>query len=234
MLRERLAVDQNNQLLPVRDTDQQPSNPVIRLLANLVSYVFHPLFIPIYLIWFLMFAEPQLFAGFDPRERLLVLIRFFIMYSFFPLVTVLLAKALGFLSSVHLRTQKERIIPYMACGIYYFWMSYVLRHQPEFAREVVLLAMSIFVAASIGLIVNIYMKVSMHAMAIGIMIGFVTMLSLQTAGFTLYMSAALLIGGIVCTARMIVSDHFPREIYIGLLTGIVSLLVSIWADGILP
>ena len=80
-------------------------------------------------------------------------------------MTVLLAKALGFLQSVHLKTQKERIIPYIACGIYYFWMWYVLRNQPQFSREVVILSMAIWIAASLGLLANIYMKVSMHAIS---------------------------------------------------------------------
>ena len=78
------------------------------------------------------------------------------MYSFFPLVTVLLAKGLGFLDSIYLKTQKERIIPYIACGVYYFWMAYVLRNQPEFSKEVVQLSMAIFIASSLGLLVNIY------------------------------------------------------------------------------
>jgi len=234
MLRERLAVEEQNQLLPVRDDAHRPRNTAIRLIATVLSYIFHPLFIPVYLCWFLMKAVPQLFAGFAPQEKVIVLVRFFVIYSFFPLVTVLLAKGLGFLKSIHLKTQKERIIPYMACGIYYFWMSYVLRHQPQFAPQIIQLAMAIFIASSLGLIANIYMKVSMHAMSMGILVAFVGMIAAQDAGFTMYMSLAFLVAGSVCTARMIVSDHFPGEIYMGLLVGVASMLLAVWADGILP
>jgi len=233
-MRERLAVDGENGLMEIRDTSHQPRNPVIRVFASLLSYVLHPLFIPVYLIWFLMHAQPQLFASFSEKSRMLVLVRFFVIYSFFPLVTILLAKGLGFLSSIHLRTQKERIIPYIACGIYFFWMAYVLRHQPEFAPQVEQLAIAIFIASSLGLIANIYMKVSMHGMSLGVALTFVTILSLQSTGFTVYLSAALLVTGLVCTARMIVSDHTPKEIYTGLLTGMASMLLAVWADGILP
>ena len=58
---------------------------------------------------------------------------FFVIYSLFPLVTVLLAKGLGFIDSVYLKTQRDRIIPYIACEIYYFWIAYVLRHQAEYS-----------------------------------------------------------------------------------------------------
>ena len=118
----RLIVDQSSQLQEFRETGYQPQSIIIRLIAKVISYIFHPLFVPVYIAWFLITVQPYLFASFTPAEKLLTIIRFFIMYSFFPLVTVLLAKALGFLDSIYLKTQKERIIPYIACGVYYFWM----------------------------------------------------------------------------------------------------------------
>ena len=231
----RLMVDESRQLQEFRNTGYQSQNAATRLIAKLISYIFHPLFVPVYIAWFLITVQPYLFASFTPTEKLITIIRFFIMYSFFPLVTVLLAKGLGFLDSIFLKTQKERIIPYIACGVYYFWMCYVLRNQPQFSKEVVQLSMAIFIASSLGLLVNIYMKVSMHAISMGIMLVFMSLLSFTQAGsYTIYMSAAFLIAGLVCTARFIVSDHTQKEIYAGLLTGGVSLIIAIWADGILP
>lgn len=231
----RLVVDKTSQLQEFRETGYQPQNRAIRLLATLISYIFHPLFVPVYIAWFLISVQPYLFSSFTPAEKLITMLRFFIMYSFFPLVTVLLAKGLGFLNSIYLKTQKDRIIPYIACGIYYFWMCYVLRNQPEFSKEVVQLSMAIFIASSIGLLVNIYIKVSMHAISMGILIVFMSLLAFTQAGnYTTYMSVALLVAGIVCTARFIVSDHNPGEIYIGLLVGAASQLLAVWADGILP
>ena len=231
----RLVVDKTSQLQEFRETGYQPQNRAIRLLATLISYIFHPLFVPVYIAWFLISVQPYLFSSFTPAEKLITMLRFFIMYSFFPLVTVLLAKGLGFLNSIYLKTQKDRIIPYIACGIYYFWMCYVLRNQPEFSKEVVQLSMAIFIASSIGLLVNIYIKVGMHAISMGILIVFMSLLAFTQAGnYTTYMSVALLVAGIVCTARFIVSDHNPGEIYIGLLVGAASQLLAVWADGILP
>lgn len=231
----RLIVDQSSQLHEFRETGHQPQNTVIRLVAKITSYIFHPLFVPVYIAWFLITVQPYLFASFTPAEKIITMLRFFIMYSFFPLVTVLLAKGLGFLDSVYLRTQKERIIPYIACGVYYFWMCYVLRNQPQFSKEVVQLSMAIFIASSLGLLANIIMKVSMHAMSMGILLVFMSLLSFTQAGsYTVYISVAFLIAGLVCTARFIVSDHTQKEIYTGLLVGGASQLLAVWADGILP
>lgn len=228
-------VDENRQLQEFRETGHQPQNLVIRFIAKIISYVFHPLFVPVYIAWFVITVQPYLFASFSPAEKLITLLRFIIMYSFFPLVTVLLAKGLGFLDSIFLKTQKERIIPYIACGIYYFWMSYVLRNQPQFSKVVVQLSMAIFIASSLGLIVNIYMKVSMHAISMGILLVFISLLSFtQSGSYTIYLAFAFLIAGLVCTSRFIVSDHTQKEIYGGLLVGGLSQLIAVWADGILP
>ena len=106
-------------------------------------------------------------------------------------------------------------------------MWYVLRNQPQFSREVVILSMAIWIASSIGLMVNIYMKVSMHAMAMGVMVTFMTLLGLaQGSGFGLYLSAAILVCGLVCTSRFIVSDHTQAEVYTGLGVGFVSMMIA--------
>ena len=227
----RWVVDRNSQLHEMQES-QFPDQPLgIRIAAKIISYIFHPLFVPVYLAWFLVNIQPHLFASFTPLEKSITIIRFAVFYTFFPLVTVLLAKGLGFLDSIFLKTQKERIIPYIACGVYFFFMWYVLRNQPEFSREVVILAKAIWITSWVGLLANIYMKVSMHAMSMGVMLAFILLLGLeQGSGYAIYISIALLIAGLVCSARFIVSDHTPAEIYIGLLIGIASLLAANWTQ----
>lgn len=232
---ETKMVVENDQLKEYREPGYRYQNPVIRFTAKVISYIFHPLFVPVYIIAFLMQSEPYLFASLNPFQKIMRLLQFFVMYTFFPLVTILLLKGLGFIQSVYLKTQKERIIPYIVCGIYYFWICYVLRHQAQHADKIVQLSMAIFIASSIGLIANIYMKISMHAMCMGVLLFFTaSLVPVLSSNFTLYMSVVLLIVGLVCTARLIVSDHTPAEIYMGLFVGAASQLLAVWADGILP
>ena len=47
-------------------------------------------------------------------------------------MTVFLLKALGFIESLYLRSQKDRIIPYIASGIFYFWAYTVFRQQSHY------------------------------------------------------------------------------------------------------
>jgi hypothetical protein len=222
-----LAVDEKNSLLEVRRQRAKQTLPV-RIVARVISYLFHPLFIPVYLFLLLLRGNGYLFASFSDLGKLMLLGTFVIMYIMFPLLSVLLLKALGFISSIHLKTQRDRVIPYVVCMIWYWWIWYVMNNRPEVPRECVILSLAIFLASIGGLMANISMKVSMHAIAAGVMAAFVMLLGfLQDLNFGFYISGSIFLSGAICTARFIDSDHTPREIYFGLFIGIVTLLLAL-------
>jgi hypothetical protein len=217
------ATEQKRQVLPAT---HMSFHPVIRFIARVISIIFHPLFIPVYVSWFLIYIY-QIFPAFTGWDKNLLLIRFLVMYSLFPLATILLAKALGFVQTIFLKNQKDRIIPYIACGLYYFWMWYVLKNQPQIPTELVMFSLGIFLASSLGLILNIYMKVSMHALAVGVATTFMMLLGFSSySNLGPYISIAFFLGGLVCSSRLINSDHKPNEVYFGLAAGAVSQLVA--------
>lgn len=200
-------------------------HPVTRTVAKIITYIFHPLFIPVYIGWFLIYTG-RYFPGGDAWEHTKLMISFFVNYTFLPLVTLLLAKGLGFIQSIYLKTQKDRIIPYVVCQIFYFWVWYVFRNQ-DFPKEVVMFALAVFLATSLGLILNAYMKVSMHALSVGVVIPYFILLGMMTQwNYGPYISIVTLLGGLVCTSRLITKDHIPQEVYIGLFAGILAQLAG--------
>jgi hypothetical protein len=225
----RLVIDSQNELQEFRDTGLSSQPVGLRIAAKVISYIFHPVFVPVYVVAFLIYVHPYLFAGFSDRSKSMTMLQAFVMFTFFPIVTVLLLKALKFINTIYLRTQKDRIIPFVACGIWYFWIWYVWHNLPDYPSAAVQFALGIFIAASIGLLANIYMKISMHAISMGIVITFILTLAFrEDVSFGVYISIALFMTGLVCTARFIISDHTPGEIYIGLFVGIISQLLACW------
>lgn len=207
----------------INNQADQPA--VIRLLARFISWVFHPVFVPVYMMAFLVYEHPFQFTGFDPRQKMMVMLQTMAMYLFFPLVTVLLLKALGFIDSIQLKKQKDRIIPLVACGIWYFWIWYVWHNLPGYPDMAIRFALAIWISSWTGLMMNTRMKISLHAISMGIAITFLFILAFtQPLNFGLYLSVGLLIAGLVCTARFIVSDHTAAEIYGGLALGSVSMI----------
>jgi hypothetical protein len=211
---------------PMRRTAEKTSfNPVLRGAAKVISYVFHPLFIPVYIGWFFVYGI-DLFAGQDPWHKTLLILQFFVNYTLLPLVTILLARALGFVHSVYLKTQKDRIIPYVACEIFYFWAWYVFKNQ-GYPKEAILFALAVFLASCMGMLLNTYMKVSMHAISLGVVSSLMVYMGLGSdENYGFYISIALLVAGLTGTARMINKDHNPIEVYAGFFTGAIALLLG--------
>src|SRR6478672_9459752 len=149
---------------PLPDINQ--FNGATRIFARVISYLFHPLFIPIYVIAFVIY-ELHAFPELDNWRKKLVVIQFLVSYTLLPLLTILLMKALGFIQSIHLKTQKDRILPYVVCEIFYFWVWYVSKNLSYFPKVIIMFNLAVFLACSLGLIINSYIKISMHGIAVG-------------------------------------------------------------------
>jgi hypothetical protein len=223
-----LLVDKQEGLKEFRGNDLPSQHAAVRIAAKIISYIFHPVFVPVYIVLYMVYVHPYLFPGVSDWEKSLTVIRAILMYTFFPVVAVLLLKALDFIKSFYLKSQKDRIIPLVLSGIWYFWIWYVWRNLPEYPHEAVQFTLAIWISVSLALMVNIVMKVSLHAISMGVMLAFIFHLAFsQQLNFGIYISASLLIAGLVCTSRFIVSDHNTKEVYAGLVTGIVSMLAAI-------
>ena len=200
---------------------------VTKIFANLFSYLFHPLFIPLYLTLFLLYIHQSAFAGFSAFEKKQTAFIVALNLLFFPLMSVLLLKAVGFIDSLFLKTQKDRIIPFIACGIFFFWAYTVFKEQPQYPRILVSYIFGIFLASSAALLANIYFKVSMHAIGVGGLLGsFFILFYTNSMQMTWPLCAVLLITGLACTSRLILKAHRPFDIYGGLLIGIISQLAA--------
>jgi hypothetical protein len=196
---------------------------LVSIFAHLFSYIFHPLFIPLYTIGFLVFFHPSYFAGFTTEDRYRVLMVTALNTVFFPAFAVLLMKGLGFIKSIFLRSRQDRIGPYLSSMIFYFWTAWVFfKTEPQLALILPSFMTGVFLTTVIGLLSNIYFKISMHAMGVGGMLGlFLIVMFGNTMLMTWPLCIALLVTGIVCTSRLIVSDHTTKEIYLGLFFGLL-------------
>ncbi|RZM19869.1 MAG: hypothetical protein EOO88_36865, partial [Pedobacter sp.] len=189
-------------------------NPVLKGLASLVSYIFHPIFIPVYVVAFLVYLHPSYFSGFSAQQKKQVMLIIALNLVFFPLLSILLLKAVGFIQSIFLKTQKDRIIPYMACGIFFFWAYTVFKQQEMYPGILPSFIMGVFLASSGALLANIYFKISMHAIGMGGWLGiFIVVMNSNTMLMSWPLCVVLFLTGIVCSARLLISDHTQKEIY---------------------
>jgi len=213
----------------INQPNHQPINPILTLSAKVISYLFHPLFIPTYIFLFLVYQFPYNFTNITEWQLKLKIFSTFWMTAFFPAFAVFLLYRLKLSSSIYLRTAKERIAPYVITMFFYWWMYYLSRSMKDQPEVLKFFYFGIFISTSAGLILNNFFKISLHAMAMGgaaaaiILFSFYYQTELGPA-----ISIATLITGLVCTSRLLVSDHTPVEIYAGLIVGVLCQLIGYW------
>lgn len=219
---EQMIINEKGDL----NVNENLHSPLLRFTATFFSYLFHPLFIIAWVSLYLLFINHLVFIGATSFEKIIVFLRIFSTSVFLPLVTVFLLKGLGFISSIQLKTQKDRIIPYVACITFFFWSFYVSKQLGD-PHELKAFLLSCFIAASASLLINNYMKVSMHAMAAGGLVTLFTLLLFANRLDDVFsLLFVFLISGIICTSRFIASDHKPAEISVGFIAGILIQVIA--------
>jgi hypothetical protein len=217
-----------NEQVPQRvPVDAQPL--LLKFFAHAVSYIFHPLFIPSFVTAFLLYIEPYAFAGMDSKMKMFKFVSIVFNTAFLPGFAVFLMYKLKLIKSMYLETQRERIIPFAVAMIFYFWIWYVSKSQPENPPLFIVFLLGTFLAVCATWMLNINSKISMHSTAVGGLICFFVIFSFNSQlPSGLYLSLAFLIAGLVCTARLLVSDHSRSEIYLGLASGVITQLIAYW------
>ena len=214
----------------------------MKYLAQVISFVFHPLLIISYILLLLLIINPYLFSIQDDKAIGILMIYVFMLTIALPGITVLLMRAMGFVDTIHLKGRTERIIPLVITGGFYLWLFVNI-----YENTTIPLAFSIFVLGStIGLFLtfffSLFTKVSFHTTGIGgFFVGILLIkyffsydsfaLQLGTLGNYMFSTdilifASLLIAGLVGTARLLLKAHSLTEVTMGYILGIVSQLIA--------
>jgi hypothetical protein len=200
---------------------------LLRYLAKFISFIFHPLFIPTFFMYFLIIVVPYKFEGISDWQLKMRVFSVFWLTAFFPSFAVFLLWRLKFSESIFLRTQKERIIPYVITMFFYWWMYYLSRNFKDQPIDLKYFYFGIFIATSLGLIVNNFIKVSLHAIGISGLLMAILLVSINYPSINLiWLLFVIIIASIVVSARMIVSDHTKQELIVGFVIGLFTQLIA--------
>lgn len=208
-------------------TEPFQNKGALKIVAQFFSYLLHPIFIPVYVMLFLIYVHPVYFAGFSPKQQAQTMVIIILNLVFFPLLAVFLLKALGFISSIFLKNQKDRIIPYIACGIFYFWSYTVFKEQTIYPPVVPSFILGIFLASSGALIANIYFKISMHTIGMGGWLGLFILIAFSGSMLMSWpLALVILLTGLIGSARLGLQAHNNVEVYAGFFLGLLAQLAA--------
>lgn len=218
---------------------------MLKNLASVVSVVFHPLLIPSYMLLLLLLINPYLFGVSsvqDSNARMLLLLVF--LYTFFiPAVSFVVMYFLGFISDVQVPDRQERIAPYLITGMLYMWVYYNFSKTGQLPPAYVSFMLGTVIALFVAFLINIFSKISAHAVGMGGLLGMllISMLRFSYGSFALEMRHGgtievnmlyllmvfVVVAGAVGTARLLLKAHEPSEVYGGYFIGFVTQFIAL-------
>lgn len=99
-------------------------------IGRLLTIIFHPLFIPFYMLVVLLNID-VLFAMMIPlRVKLILSGLVFLTTIVFPLLCVFFLYKLKLVRSLHLESKEERIYPLLILAVFYYLTYYLLKSFP--------------------------------------------------------------------------------------------------------
>lgn len=196
----------------------------MKVLAGLVSYVFHPLLIATWAVLLLMWTNPILFLGSSARLAFLIV---FINTFFFPFIAILMMRQLGFIESFEMPDNKQRILPLVAAIIFYVWAFMAVR-KSAFPATYSMFMLGSVISLAIAFVINVFQKLSLHMVGVsGLMMCLMLLVMYSQSDVSLLFIASVLLTGLVATARLYLGAHTLREVNTGFLVGMFGQVLAV-------
>lgn len=213
----------------------------MRQLSNIISYIFHPLFILSYVLFLLILINPYLFAAQDEKVRGLLIFSVFSLSLLFPLIAIFMMKGLGLIESLHMKDKKERIGPMIVTIIFYMWLYINLRNNFFVPDALRFFLLGSTISLCLAFVLNTMTKISLHTVGMGgFLMGFILIrfnfsyetFAINLMGNVFEVSSNLILyliilaAGAVGTARLLLKAHNADEVYGGYFIGVIGMVVS--------
>lgn len=187
------------------------------------SYLFHPVFIPVFATWLYLFLNENYFI---PGQKYLIIVQIAIITIFIPISFYFLLRSLGKIDSVMVSEVSQRKIPLIIQAILLYILiskSITLDTIPELYFFFLGLLLSTFFAL---IFTYLSVKVSLHMLGISALTAFVIGLSFHNQTNSIFLVAILvLMNGLVASSRLDMKAHSATELGLGFFCGLIPQLL---------
>ena len=191
---------------------------MIKTISSILSYLFHPLLIPTYIIALIQYTNPFMFQGIGFSNISLVF-PVFLFTFIYPLIAILLLKKLDFIDSIKMPDSKQRIIPLIISIVLYVWM-YLIFKSKNFPVITKVFMLGVVISLLLSFVINVFHKLSLHMVGIsGALTIIMLLLMISESDMSYYFLAVIVLTGAVATARLYLNAHSMKEVYTGFLVG---------------
>ncbi len=152
----------------------------------------------------------------------------FINTFMFPAISILMMRKLGFIDSLSMPDNKQRIIPLVATIIFYVW-AYLAMRKTNFPYMMMIFMMGALVSLFISFVINVFYKLSLHMVGIsGALMAVMTMLFFSQTDVSYFFLFVIVLTGAIASARLYLEAHTLQEVYAGFIIGIFGQMLGIF------
>ena len=198
----------------------------MKFLAHFFSWVFLPLLMPSYGILISLFVPAystnieMTSLYFAPIESKWALFTIFFLFSVVaPGISFILLHRFKVISTIDIERQGERSLPLVIMLVYSLVLFFLLVYKAgagTLPRYFYALPLSGVAVTSIFLLINRWIKISLHGAGAGILLGFLIIFTRAQDAFSIWwVLSALLAAGLTMAARLYLRKHTSLEVYTG-------------------
>jgi len=200
----------------------------MKTAANIISYIFHPLIMPIIGLLIIFNTDSYINYAVPTELKQAVLVLVGISTFVIPLLISVLLLNRKVINSLEMETQKERIIPYAFTILFYIFTLYMLKQAP-IPPIIFNFIIGATLSVILAFIINIKWKISAHMIGIGGLVGALFCISIL---LEIYITPSLIItlftAGLIGSARLFLNAHTQSQIYAGFVVGMVCQIVILY------
>jgi hypothetical protein len=184
---------------------------MLRVLAHTISYLFHPLLMPTYLVATILYLSPTIIQPAQLRIYLVVLI--FGLTGLLPALNLLFLKSVGAIKNLYMPTREARIWPFLFILVMYLLITimFYVKLPIQFMLNLMILGTTLT-----GLVcaATLFIKISVHAVVVAGFTGILLNLANLPAFEILLLPAisGIIITGLVMSSRLMLQAHTLPEV----------------------
>jgi hypothetical protein len=192
---------------------------MLRTLPGFISYIFHPLLMPLYAVLILFNLNTYLSFSIPAQVKVFIYATVLITTCALPALFVLLLYQKGKVRSLEMETADERRLSFLTTAVFYF-IAYWLMKMLPIPKIFPVLFVGACLIILVAFAVNFRWKISIHMMGLGGLLGLVWSLpGILYVNILPYVAVLLVIAGLTGSARLFRNAHTPSQIYAGFLSG---------------
>jgi PAP2 superfamily. len=211
-------------------------------VAQIISVVFHPLFLVYITILMSYLIDQHSYVLTDDKALGVMMIMAFFLLVLLPMIGIFMLAGLKMISKVTMPKREDRIGPLIITLSFYIWFFINIHNEGTLPSSIRFVSLGVCLAVGTAFFINNFSKISLHAIGSSAMMTNIFLL-LQSKrhpyidvrwieGLGYRVSAifvvllCLLVVGLVGTSRMYLKAHTRDELYGGYLVGMITQIVA--------